>query len=81
MKFRNAGFALVASGVCSYIGAKFFDLPGVGRGRTITGVEAVGASLFTTSLGVGMIAIYYLFSFLVPWMIRFYSSCMMKDRR
>src|SRR5690348_3976293 len=53
--FRWGGFALVASGICTYFGVKYFGLYAIAdrfHPRFITGPGASGGGLFVAGLGV-----------------------------
>jgi hypothetical protein len=53
------GTAFVASGICSYIGAKYFGLTVFGRLSTITGEHAAGASVFLITIGIALLLLHY----------------------
>ena len=53
------GTAFVASGICSYIGAKYFGLTVFGRVSATTGEQAPGASLFFIIIGVALFLLHY----------------------
>ena len=53
------GTAFIASGICSYIGAKYFGLTVFGRVSAITGEHAAGASVFFITIGVALLLLHY----------------------
>ncbi len=70
------GAALVASGLCSYIGAKYFGLVLFGRQSVMTGQQSTGAAVFVSTLGAALILLHYVFRAISPFTRRFYSLAM-----
>ena len=66
------GAAFVASGICSYIGARCFGLTVFGRVSAITGEHAAGASLFFMTIGVALFLLHYVFRAASPFVHRVY---------
>jgi len=66
------GTAFVASGICSYIGAKYFGLTVFGRISVITGQQAAGASLFFITIGVALFLLHYVLRAVSPFARRVY---------
>ena len=66
------GTAFVASGICSYIGAKYFGLTVFGRVSAITGEQAPGASLFFIIIGVALFLLHYVLRTARPFLHRVY---------
>jgi hypothetical protein len=66
------GTAFVASGICSYIGTKYFGLTVFGRVSAITGEQATGASLFFITIGVALFLLYYVLRAASPFVHRVY---------
>lgn len=70
------GAALVASGLCSYIGAKYFGLEVFGKRSVMTGQRATGAALFVSTLGATLFLLHYVFRAASPFAQRFYALAM-----
>ena len=72
MIMRDGGPALVASGFCSLIGAKYFGLSVFGKTTVARGSDAVGVALFMMAFGLVVLALHYFVFALIPSIWRFF---------
>jgi hypothetical protein len=67
------GAAFVASGACSYVGAKYFGLMVFGKISTAMGERAVGGSVFLITTGGILFLLHYVLRLATPFVRRLYT--------
>lgn len=63
---KHMGLALFASGICSHLGAKYFDLAVFGRYSVIQGERGAKAALFVATLGAVLFIIHFALCAIFP---------------
>jgi hypothetical protein len=68
MALKLVGPGLAASGLCTLVGAKYFDLVVFSKRSVMSGERAVGASLFMITFGLGLVVLHYALAAVFPSM-------------
>ena len=65
------GPAFLVAGICTYFGAKYYDISVIGRSGHLDGQDAVNFGVLSVCAGSIMTALHYTFLRLFPkWMLR-----------